>query len=216
MDLYESIAAGDTDAVHNLLATDPTAAGSRHSSGATPVLYAMYQGQPDLARELARLVGQLDLAEASALDDVDRVTELLDGGGPVDARTPDGFTPLQLAAFFGAPRVASVLIARGADVGAVADNPMRIQPLHAAASGRHLDIGRALLDAGADPDARQRSGYTPLMAAAANGDRAFVRTLLAAGADPALTNEAGSSAADLAREHGQPIVADELDAAADR
>ena len=50
----------------------------------------------------------------------------------MDRRTRDGFTPLQLAAYFGAARAAALLLARGAEVGAVADNPMRIQALHAA------------------------------------------------------------------------------------
>jgi ankyrin repeat protein len=216
MDLYEAIAAGDTDAVTELLAADPTLAGTRHPSGPTPILYALYHREPTLARALAKLSGQLDLAEAAALDEVDRMTELLDGGEPVDGRTPDGFTPLQLAAYFNAPRAVVLLLWRGADVNGVADNPMRIQPLHAAASARHSGVGRLLLDAGADPDARQQNGYTPLMAAAANGDRAFVRILLASGADPALTNDSGARAVDLAREHGADAVADELEAAADR
>src|SRR5689334_14985636 len=101
MDLYEAIAAGDLDTVTTLLATDPTLGASRHASGPTPVLYALYQQQPALARALAKLVGQLSLVEAAALDEVERVSELLDAGEPVDGRTPDGFTPLQLAAFFG-------------------------------------------------------------------------------------------------------------------
>jgi ankyrin repeat protein len=207
MDLFEAIAAGDADTALALLAADPAVGRHRHSSGATPVLYALYHRQGGLARTLADRVAALDLAEAAALDDVDRLTGLLDAGGAVDGRTPDGFTPLHLAAYFGAPRVAALLLARGADVAAVADNPMRIQALHAAAAGRHLAIATALLAAGADPDARQQAGYTPLMAAAANGDAELTRALLAAGADPALTNDSGASAADIAREHGQDLPA---------
>ena len=104
------------------------------------VLGALYQGQRDLARRLADEADGLTLAEAAALDEVDRVRELLDEGGDVDARTPDGFTPLHLAAFFGAPRVAALLLEHGADAGATADNPMRVQPLHSAAASRHSRI----------------------------------------------------------------------------
>ena len=53
MDLYEAIAAGDIRAATDLLGTDPALGASRHPSGATPVLYALYNGQPDLAREPA-------------------------------------------------------------------------------------------------------------------------------------------------------------------
>src|SRR5437016_3937895 len=134
------------------------------------VLGALYQGQRDLARRLADEADSLNLAEAAALDELDRARELLDGGDDADARTPDGFTPLHLAAFFGAPRVAALLLARGADPAAVADNPMRVQPLHSAAAGRHHDIAVMLIAAGVDVNARQQGGYTPLQAAAANGD----------------------------------------------
>ena len=42
----------------------------------------------------------------------------------------------------------------------------------------------ALLDAGADPNVRQRHGWTPLQGAAQHGDAELVDRLLAAGADP--------------------------------
>ena len=66
MDLYEAIAAGDLATVTTMLAEDPTMGASRHPSGPTPVLYALYQRQPAVARALATLVGQLSLAEAAA------------------------------------------------------------------------------------------------------------------------------------------------------
>src|SRR5690348_8666557 len=98
----------------------------------TPVLWALYHGDRDLARRRAEQAAALDLAEAAALDDAARVRQLLDSGDPVDGRTSDGYTPLQLAAFFGGPHAAAILLERGADARAVADNHMRIQPLHAA------------------------------------------------------------------------------------
>jgi ankyrin repeat protein len=174
------------------------------------VLGALYQGQRDLARRLADEAGSLTLPEAAALDEVDRVEELLDKGSDADARTPDGFTPLHLAAFFGAPRVAALLLERGADPAATADNSMRVQPLHSAAAGRHHDIAVLLIDAGADVNARQQAGYTPLQAAAANGDAALVRALLKAGADPHAPNDAGATPADLATERGHHDLAAEL------
>jgi uncharacterized protein len=211
MDIFAAIAAGDADAAVALLAADPGLARSRHPSGPTPVLFALYQGRPELARRLAVRAGALDLAEAAALDDVPRVREL--AGTGVDGRTPDGFTPLHLAAFFGAPGAAAVLLSAGAEVGAVAENPMRVQPLHSALAGGHDEVAKLLIAAGADGNARQQGGYTPLHAAAQHGAEAMVAALLATGADPALANDDGNQPADLARAAGHADLAMILDAA---
>src|SRR6266511_100097 len=188
MDLFDAIAAGDEQAA----------------------LDALDQGP---ARRLAARRGALDLAEAAALDDAARVAELIEGGAAADTRTPDGYTPLQLAAFFGAPAAAALLLQRGADPGAVADNPMRVQPLHAAVAGRHHEIAARLVAAGVDVDARQQGGYTPLLAAAGSGDTALVRLLVDAGADPGLADDQGVRPAELAAQHGHDGLADELRAA---
>src|SRR5439155_13640515 len=58
-------------------------------------------------------------------------------------------------------------------------------PLNSAASARHAATVDLLLEAGADPDAVQRGGWTPLHSAAHNGDPRTVEPLLAHGADPA-------------------------------
>ncbi len=209
MDLFDAIAAGDEQAALDALDQGP----ARHPTGPTPVLYALYHGHPELARRLAARRGALDLAEAAALDDAARVAELIEGGAAADTRTPDGYTPLQLAAFFGAPAAAALLLQRGADPGAVADNPMRVQPLHAAVAGRHHEIAAQLVAAGVDVDARQQGGYTPLLAAAGSGDTALVRLLVDAGADPGLADDQGVRPAELAAQHGHDGLADELRAA---
>jgi ankyrin repeat protein len=75
-----------------------------------------------------------------------------------------------------------VLLDAGADPSAVAENPMRVQPLHSAASARNLDGARLLLAAGADPNAGQQGGFLPLDAAVQNGDEAMQELLRAHGA----------------------------------
>jgi ankyrin repeat protein len=214
MNIFDAINADDGDTTLALLSADPDLAGKPHESGPTPVLFALYQGRRELAERLAAAVGTLGLPEAAALDDAERVGTLLDSGTAPDGRTPDGYTPLHLAAFFGAARVSALLLARGADPGAVADNPMRIQALHAAAAGRHLAVATQLIAAGADLDARQRDGWTPLLAAADHGDAELARALLDAGADPLAANEDGQRPAQLARAKGHPELAATIEAAA--
>lgn len=213
MDIFSAIDGGDLAGALAAVEADPAAGRRRHPDGPTPVMHALYQGRADIATALADRLGDLDLAEASALDCAERVRALLDAGAAVDGRTPDGFTPLQLAAFFGAPDAAELLLARGADPDAVADNPMLIQPLHAATAGRHTRIALLLIGAGAALDGRQRHGWTPLMAAADHGDADVVAALLDAGADPSVTNDDGLAAAALARAKGNDAIADRIDAA---
>jgi len=208
--IFEAIEREDTDAALGALREDPAAARARHESGVTPVLYAMYHHRFALARELAAAAGDLDLHEAAAVDDAGRVRALLDDGAGIEDRTADGFTPLQLAAYFGAPGAASALLEAGADVHAVADNPMRIQPLHAAAAGRHADVAALLIAAGADVRATQSHGYTPLHSAAQNGDTVLVDALLAAGADPAAVNDDGNTPARVAADAGHADLAARL------
>jgi ankyrin repeat protein len=206
MDIFEAIERDDRAKALAMLTADPSLARALSGEGATPVLHAMYQHQFDLARALAGQIGAdgggLTLAEAAAIDDASRIAGLLAKGDPADGATPDGFTPLQLAAYFGAPGAAAALIAAGADVNAIADNPMRIQPLHAAAAGRHSDVAVALIAAGADIDSAQRHGWTPLHSAAHNGDVALVEALLEAKASRTATNDDGHTAAEVAEAAG--------------
>jgi uncharacterized protein len=210
-DVFTMIDAGDDAAAIAMVRDDPHLA-RRHGAadGVTPVLYAMYRHKFELAKALADAAGTLDLAEAAAVDDVAQVRSRLAAGAAVDGRAPDGFTPLQLAAYFGAPAAAAELIAAGADLNTVAANPMRIQPLHAAAAGRHGDIAGLLIDAGAEVNAKQSHGWTPLHSAAANGDGELVDRLIAAGADPAATNDDGKTAAEIATDSGHEKIAARL------
>ena len=61
---------------------------------------------------------------------------------------------------------------------------MEVQPLHAATAARNAEVVTLLLEAGADPDARQHGGWTPLAAARHAGQDAIADILLAHGADP--------------------------------
>ena len=59
---------------------------------------------------------------------------------------------------------------------------------------------------GADPNARQGSGWTPLHSAAHNGDAETVALLLARGADAAATNDEGATVLSMAEESGNADV----------
>ena len=175
------------------------------------ILAALYRRQPADAHRLADAADILTIWEAAALGRDAAATERLEADPSlVNAVAPDGHVPLALAAFFGHPAMVTLLLAHGADPAAAARNDMRVQPLHAAVAARSLECVAVLLDAGADPNARQQQGYTPLMGAASAGRDDLADLLLARGADPALVSEDGKTAAAIAAEHGHPALAERL------
>ena len=67
-------------------------------------------------------------------------------------------------------------------------------PLYLAVQQGHREMGRVLIDAGADPLVRTRDGSTTLIAAAHSADAALIDRLLALGVDPNATNSAEDTA----------------------
>ena len=162
------------------------------------LLEALYRGDRDTVEAKLAQLPDLTLFEAAALGASHRVRELLSvDPGTVAGWSTDGFTALHLAAFFGHEAVAEALLERGADVGAVARNPIRVQPLHSAAAGGHTAVARLLLEHGADPNARQEGGFVPLHAAAQAGNDELYELLLASGADQDAATDDGRTAADF-------------------
>ena len=150
------------------------------------VLTAIYRGDREEAQRLAT-GRELDVFEAAALGRVDRLAELLnDDPALANAWADDGFQALGLASFFGQVDAARLLVERGAEVNSPSRNAMKVMPLHSAAAAREPDaryaIAKLLLDAGAEPNARQQDDYTPLMAADQHGDTRLRQLLIEHGA----------------------------------
>lgn len=187
--IFESIKAGDIDAVRAAVKDDPSLAAARDDDGRSAVRAALYIHNQKLADVLLDAKPELDVFDAASVGDVDRLGELLDGDADlVGAYSEDGYTPLHFAAFFDQGKAVRLLLDRGADVGAVARNDMQVQPLHSAVAADSREVAAALLIAGADPNAKQQGGYTPLMAAEQNekeGD--MVRLLMDHGAEESAT-----------------------------
>jgi len=176
-----------------------------------------------------------DLLTAVKFDNVDGVRRMLDGGYAVDTADSSGGSLLMLAAVERSPRVASLLIQRGAKVNyrngaretavmlAALHGDLEIvklltaagaeldqtgwTALHYAAYGGYIDICRFLLEHKADIDARSPNGTTPLMMAARQGNYDTVKLLLWEVAEPSVRNEAGATALSMAVRNKHDAVA---------
>lgn len=204
----EAVKAGNLDDVRRLLAATPALAAARDASGVSAILLATYRGHRDIASALVDSGAPLDIFEASAVGRADRIVSLLnEDAARVSAFAPDGFYPLGLAAFFGHLDAVRVLIAAGADVLATARNAFKVQPVHAAAASRNLEVLRAVLEAGGDPNVPQQQGFLALHEAASSGNREMAELLVKHGANPRLTNDAGKTSVELATDKGHSELA---------
>jgi ankyrin repeat protein len=202
-----AITTGDADTVRRLVDEDPALASARDGSGVHVVLLALFNQQREVADVLLAADPELRVLEAAGTGRADRLRELLDADPEArDVRTPEGFTPLGLAAFLGGPDTVRVLLDKGADPDDDADNQFGVRPVNAAAAAHDHETMRLLLEAGADPDAQQQGGFTPLHTAAHTDDVEMARLLLEHGADATIKTEDGRDSAQLAADDGSPGV----------
>ena len=125
---------------------------------------ALYEGDRERAESLRG--PNLNVFEAASLGDVDRLRALLDDNPALVASwSPDGFTPLHYAAYFGTAEAVRLLAERGAELEAPAQNrefAVNARPLHSAVVAQRWETVAALLEAGADPSAERPGGLTAL------------------------------------------------------
>jgi ankyrin repeat protein len=152
-------------------------------------------------------VGQ-EIVDAATIGDEMRLREMLDDDpGLANVYSPDGWTPLHLAAHFDHVNAARWLLDAGADVQARSRNDLANQPLHAAAAGQaSVEMLTLLLDAGAEVNAREHGGFTPLQQCAENDNLAAIKLLLERAADPQARADDGRTALAFALEGGHEDV----------
>ncbi len=206
--LIDAIKAGDKATVERLLKEDSHLISAAAPNGTSAILLATYYGRRDVAQVFVENGAKLDIYEACAIGDVERVSELAqDNPSAVNSFAPDGFFPLGLAAFFGHRDIVRVLVEHGAQTNLAARNAQRVTALHGAVARGDVDIVKMLLEHGADPNAPQESGFVPLHEAAAKGNEAIARLLVEHGAQLDAATDDGKTAYDLATQRGQKSMA---------
>jgi ankyrin repeat protein len=207
-ELIDAVNADDAERVAQLVAADPSLANTRDGEGVSVVMRSRYRFSRPVTDALLAADPDLDVFEAATLGYAERLRERLsEDPARATAFSSDGFTARHLAAFFGKAESTRILLESGAEVNVYSRNEMGVQPLHSAAAGRHIEVCRLLVAAGADVDARQREDYTPLHEAAQHGDPELVELFLSAGADPTARLTNGQTPADTAEASGHHDLA---------
>jgi ankyrin repeat protein len=204
----------DLAAAKSALERDLSQATAPLPGGLSALMFALYNGAPEIA-ELLKPFRALDLFEAAAANDARRVAELVCADAQQMSRhSVDGWTPLHLATFMGARDAALVLIGLGAPLDAISENPMANTPLHAGIAGAAGEsLAPLLIALGADVHYVGGSGVSALHLAASRGFEPLSRLLLARGIDRLARTEDGKTAAEIARERGHLGVAAMLELA---
>ncbi len=119
--LYLSLREGSFKVAAALLQSPQTQVDIANEAGETPLMMAALKGQTDWAQRLVERGAQVNrtgwtpLHYAATGPDKALVGWLIDRGAALDARSPNGTTPLMMAARYGNPDSADLLLAKGAD-----------------------------------------------------------------------------------------------------
>jgi len=128
--LFIALRGGHLGAAETLLQHPDVDVNAANAAGETPLMMAALRGQVEWQRKLlargARLhqPGWSPVHYAATGPEPEALAQLLDQGAPVDARSPNGTTPLMMAARYGSEASVQLLLARGAD--AKARNDQRL------------------------------------------------------------------------------------------
>jgi ankyrin repeat protein len=154
------------------------------------------------------------LIAASESGDDETIRMLLAKGADVRTSTKAGNTALHDAVTSNSVARVRLYLSKGADPNAANSFAgkvrhgeialMKLTPLILASTHGSPEMVKALLAAGANPNAQDGRGLSPLMAAVSseNQDPGVIQALLAAGADPNAKDTYGDSALDWARKAG--------------
>lgn len=205
--IEQLIQTGQNELLLAKIKADPSLADGQTSQGISFLLWSGYCQNQDAMKIIARFKKQFNIYEAAAAGKTDQLTDVLTRGlVAINLPSPDGFSALGFAAFFGQLEAVKILIANHADVNQPSANDFKVTPLHSACAISNYDIAKYLLEHGANVNAKQQSGVTPLHSAAHNGQLEIISLLVNFGADINAKMENGKTPLQMAKEDGHDKI----------
>ena len=210
VELNNAVMADDQKRVAYLLDKKNASVNAQDLQGETPLHHALIQRSPEMVAYLIARgadVNQRDrdgwtpIMTAAYCDDAADVKVLAAHGADPNVVSTQNLTPLGIAAQYGKDQAALALV----EVGASPGRPIgeaAYTPLMLAAANDAQPLAKALIQKGADVNARNSGGVTALMMAAANGRIEMAALLVRAGANVQAQTERGDTALSIARAKG--------------
>ena len=180
-DIFAAAIVGHTDKVAALLKQDPKLINARDGDGKTALHWAALYGQTKVMELLLA-----NKADVNSLDE-------------------DGFTPLHWAATFDQSDAVKLLLANKANMNLKVQKygwtPLRLTVIHG-----HMETAEALLNGGADPNAKDDENIPLLHQAVIRGKKEMVVLLLDKKADLNKKDSEGETPLDEAEEQGNKEI----------
>src|SRR5690348_14671638 len=145
-EFLEAVKKGDSARINQLLQGNPKLSNARERNGVSAIFLALYRGNAADALAIAAKKTELDVFEASALGDIERLKNTVNHDpASVRSYSPDGFTALALAAYIGQREAVQYLVEKGADPNAIAKNETGFTALTGAVSQNRNEIAKILV-----------------------------------------------------------------------
>lgn len=182
--IIELIKTGNNDLLKQKLNDNPSLADIKTEQGISLLQLAAYCRNNFAVDILKKHKQNLDIFEAASIGSIETVSQLLDTDPEaLKSFSPDGFTALGLASFFGHLSLVKLLLDKGANPNIAANNQFKVAPIHSACAIAHFDIAELLIKHESDVNAKQMQGVTPLHSAAHNGETKLAKLLIDSGAE---------------------------------
>ena len=201
--LIAAIQKGEVELVQKYLEEDASLSETMTDQGISVLLFAAYLRNQEIVDVLLKHRSDLTIFEAAATGQRDVFQyQIGTQAKELNEWSPDGFTLIGLASFFGKKEIVEILLDRNVDLNIPSNNDFKVTPLHSAAAVSQHEIAELLLRHGAKINAVQMNGVTPLHSAANNGDVQMVKLFLENGANKNLRMKDGKLPIDLAEIKG--------------
>ena len=209
--LEQYIETGNHQDLDLLLSRNPELVSQNTSHGISPLLLSCYYNKLQITYTILKYIKTITIHEACAAGLQQHVQMMVEHKKEiVNEISLHGFTPLGISAHFNQEDITRFLLLNHADPNIYSQNGYHVFPLHTALANNNSNIGKMLIEAGAEVNVLQHGNLSPLHFAAQHGNIDLIILLLENGADITVKNSNGETPADLAEAKGFHEIAEIL------